>query len=134
MTPAQSARAQEHVAELGRQHGIRVRRVSIWEKSGAFLATRIVYVPREIVDPIDYLCALHEFGHILYRPSAMRHEAAGDDIAVEVTCEAAAWGWALKHVDPVVVPRMTKHLRSQIAGCWSSFIKDLDWRPNRVEV
>lgn len=134
MTPAQRARAAEHIIELGRQHRIRVRRVSTWEKSGAFRTTRIVYVPREIRRPIDYLCALHEFGHILYRPSAARHEASAGCIAVEMTCEAAAWGWALKHVDPAAVPVMTNRLRADIGGCWTSFFRDRDFRPNTKSV
>lgn len=130
MTPAQRARAAEHIVELGRKHHIKVRRVSTWDHSAAFRTTRIVYVPREIKQPIDYLCALHEFGHILYRPSAVRSEASAGCIAVEMTCEAAAWGWALKHVDHAAVPVMTKRLAADIGACLMSFFDSRDFRPN----
>lgn len=134
MNAARRARAEAHVRELGHKHAITVRRVSTWEKSGAFRVTRIIYIARELAAPIDYLCALHEFGHILYRPSAMRHEIAHLDIATELTCEAAAWGWAIKHVDPAVVPCMTPSLRGQIGGCWTSFIMHRDFRPTTERV
>lgn len=132
MNRAQRARAAEHITELGKANNIRVRRVSSWEKSGAFRATRIVYVAREMDTVMAYLAALHEFGHILYPPSAKRHERAHADLAVEVTCEAAAWGWALKHVDHHVVPMITPAIRREIGACWTSFFYDHNFRPITV--
>lgn len=130
MTPAQRARAEAHIVELGQKHRITIRRVSNWRKAGAFYSSRLVYVPREMKKPIDYLTALHELGHLIYRPSSMRVWASSSDLKAEIVCEAAAWAWALDNVDPRVVTRMTPALRDEIGGCWTSFFHLIDFRPS----
>jgi hypothetical protein len=130
VTPLQQTRAREHITTLARANGVIVRKVTRWEKAGAFKASRIVYVPWPIKEPIDYLVSLHELGHILDRASASRAENAANDLAVEMICEAAAWAWAIKHVSPGVVPKMTPDLRALISTCWSSFFAKADFRPN----
>lgn len=127
LTARQSARANEHVLELGRKYGIRVRRVSTWRKAGAFWSSRTVYVARDMLTQIDYLSALHEFGHIVYQPSSKRVWAAPTDQKAELVCEAAAWAWALGNVDPAVVRRMSPTLRNEIGGCWTSFFHQRDF-------
>lgn len=134
VTPAQRSRAEAHIVDLGRKHHITIRRVSSWRKAGAFYSSRLVYVPRTIREPIDYLTALHELGHLIYRPSSMRVWAASSDLKAEIVCEAAAWAWALDNVDHRAVPKMTAALRDEIGGCWTSFFHLADFRPSTVKV
>lgn len=136
MTPAQRARAAEHIIELGRRHTIKVRRVSTWEKAAARPDLRVVWVPR-VRTKMDYVVALHEFGHVLDRRAARLYAREGDepaDTANEIVMEAAAWAWALKHLDRTVVGEMSEPLRREIGRCWASALCIRYFRPRTHSV
>lgn len=89
--------------------------------------TRIVWVPR-VRTHMDYLTSLHEFGHVLDRRAAKLSTA--DDTASEIVMEAAAWAWALRHIDRAVIGEMSESLRHEIGRCWASFLCIQHFRPN----
>lgn len=77
---------------------------------------------------MDYVTALHEFGHVLDRRAAKLF--ACDDTASDLVMEAAAWGWALKHIDRGVTGEMSDTLRREIGRCWASNLCIRHFRPS----
>lgn len=67
---------------------------------------------------MDYAASMHELGHVLDRRAAKLH--GYEDTASEIVMEAAAWAWALKHLDRTIIGEMTETLRREIGLCWAS--------------
>lgn len=128
MTPAQRARAQEHVAELCSKHRITARRASRWYKAVAFPLTRIIYFPPRMENETDYLVSLHEIGHVVDRRASKLWLTENQTNAI--LCEASAWAWAYRNVDRQACPVIPRHTRNAIAGLWSTYLPS---RPNRVD-
>lgn len=132
MNTARQARAEAHVRQLAERHGILVRRVTTWEKAAARPDLRIVWVPKMRTN-LDYLIAMHEFGHVLDRRAAKLYNQGGyEDSSTEIVMEAAAWAWGLKHLDRAVVGEMSEPLRREIGRCWASFLCIKFFRPTTV--
>lgn len=127
VTPAQRARATAHIAKLAKTKNVKVRRVSNWEKGAARPDLRVVWIPK-VRTHMDYLTAMHELGHVLDRRAAKLH--GNEDTASEIVMEAAAWAWALKHVDRTVTGEMSEALRREIGRCWASNLCIRYFRPN----
>lgn len=114
MTPFQ-ARATAAVEQLARRHRVLIH----WKHDSdgeAHIKTRQVWTkPPSTI--LKYLSALHELGHIVDRWSVAAHNR-GDTL----TCEAAAWEYALAAADPVLVPELTRKVRQKITSFWGSYI------------
>lgn len=94
--------AEKHLRRLARQSGIRVHWVKgrDWlHKCEAYEAARMVSIPRPN-NQRQYLVGLHEIGHILGpMPNSSRNDWPGTPGQFFMAMEAAAWGWAVEHID-----------------------------------
>lgn len=92
--------AQEHVKAIARAEGIRIR----WVKGPqwmdfceAYRVARLVSIPT-CQNPMQYLVALHELGHVL-GPFQLRHEFPGYTAAAfHLLEEAGADLWSAEHI------------------------------------
>jgi len=120
MPPHIRARAMEHIEELARARKVRVHWVKSRWKAEAHVTTRQVWIPR-IRSGIDYLIALHEFGHICCRRS---RRAADNEWSreTEMISESAAWAWAVEQI----APGLRRHLKDDdwdwVASCLLSYL------------
>ena len=117
-SPSERKAAREHLLRLARRHGIEIawRPERRWYESECHVGHRIMWV-REPKILMDYLAALHEFGHMV----CPRAAAAGNHIATE---EAAAWDWALAHMPRPFRQQLTGKHYDLMGGAWASCLRD----------
>lgn len=124
VTPADRRRAWVHIYELAERHRIKVRKAKTRDLSESHIATRQVWVPPRMVSVLDYLIALHEFGHIASPTSRGLALRADYDLDAEVRCEAAAWAWVVKYADLVLLALSTEADWSEVGGWYlGSFLR-----------
>lgn len=107
----------KHIESLAREHGISIHwRRRSWSHFEAHVASRMVFVgpPTSL---LRYLSALHEIGHIV---DTWAHPLDEDD--KKLSCEAAAWEWALAHALPGAIEATTPYVRERIADAWASYL------------
>lgn len=92
-----------------------------WD-SECHINTRQVWVPRQLRAPIDYLVALHEFGHIL-SPVAVHLFSNHMPLERTAAMEAAAWAWAVQAAEPEVFDEMTEKDWTHVAKSMVSHIR-----------
>ncbi len=108
--------AEKHLLDLAREHRIILHwRRRNWTHFEAHPATRMVFVGRP-TSAIRYLGALHEMGHIV-SPVA-RAARRGHSL----TCEAAAWDWALDAADPRLMPDDMVEIRQKVGRAWATYL------------
>lgn len=86
----------------------------------AVVEQRRIEVP-PIVRASDYLCALHEIGHI-----ASKRAQRKDDMpcgADEINVEGAAWAWAADRAMPEIVAKMSESEWAGIGSAMVSYIR-----------
>lgn len=111
--------ATEHVEKLCQRRGIAVRwRVGV--APYAVVEQRRIEI-RPIVRASDYLCALHEIGHIASKRAQRKDDTAKG--ADEIRVEAAAWAWAADRAYPEVVAKMSESEWADIACAMVSYIR-----------
>lgn len=111
------AAAVASVERLAKKHKITVH----WRSDGvaeSHINTRQVWA-KGIIDVYSYLEALHELGHIA-SPDARRYYERGRTL----TCEAAAWEWALFAADPEVVYQLPAAARRKIGLAWVTYVDE----------
>lgn len=109
--------ARAHIERLSSRHHVDVRAVKKMWDSEALVSARTVVIP-DPTTPMRYLIALHEFGHLLDKVSAMvvnHHEAA---------CEAAAWAWAVDHARPALLAHLTARDWHRVGHAWATCLAD----------
>lgn len=108
-------KATAHVEKLARTNNVMVH----WRKGKvqeAHESTSQIWVT-PIKRQIDYLEALHEIGHIV-DPTCR----ATNRSAIPLSAEGGAWEWAMWHVDPDILPRLSDATRRHIQECWGSYV------------
>lgn len=122
MSPDDRQAAWAHLRALATEHHIKMHSAKSRWKSEAHLPTRQVWVPKHMRAVIDYLVALHEFGHIL---SPMANHLFANHMPLERTAamEAAAWAWAVQAAEPEVFDEMTDKDWSLVAQAMVSHIR-----------
>lgn len=116
-------RATEHVQRLGRRRGIEVifhARHRSNSSSWSCGELRRTSGPH-ITSPLDYLCHLHEIGHIASnrKLTLTGKPRAGE----EVLDEAAAWAWAAAQADPVIMRRMSAAEWRKVGQFFISYVQ-----------
>lgn len=109
--------AGDAVEKLARRYRIKVWWVAP-DGPEAHIGTRQIWANPTIRE-YDYLAALHELGHIV-DPDAKRLHAKGNTLP----CEAAAWQWAIDHLDPLLVTRLSKATRKRVRNAWATYLPD----------
>lgn len=100
------ADATDHIRELARANGIRIRWAQQWHQSTSTDA-HVIVVPKPYNARL-YMVALHELGHLV-DPLSRRLWAATERTHNRyrardyLACEAAATGWAIVNADPQLV-------------------------------
>lgn len=123
--------AWDHIDRLAAEHGITVKLCGKILDAEAFIAAKVVLVPRRMT-PVTYLVALHELGHIASAISRRSHyewvrgcqQGAVWNDEVAMACEAAAWGWAWGHVDKTVLPRITQKTTDRVMQMLATHLND----------
>lgn len=119
LSPALRKEATEHVEKLCQRRGITVR----WRPGVAPFAVveqRRIEVP-PIVRASDYLCALHEIGHIASKRARRKNDTAKG--ADEINVEAAAWAWAAGRAAPEIVAKMSETEWASIGSALISYLR-----------
>lgn len=122
MSPDDRRTAWTHLRALATDHGIKMHKAKSRWRSEAHLGTRQVWVPKEMRAPIDYLVALHEFGHIL-SPCAVHLWSNHMPLERTTAMEAAAWAWAVQAAEPELFDEMTDKDWDLIAQAMVSHIR-----------
>lgn len=95
--------ARVHLTTLAGREGIKIKWVNGrgWmDKAEAFGVARVVVIPKPY-NAVQYLVALHEFGHVLAKMTWA--DRTGFEIGeAKMMYEAAAWGWAVTHIHPTL--------------------------------
>lgn len=106
-----------HLLRLAKRNDIEIawRPERRWYEFECHVGQRVMWV-REPRSLMDYLAALHEFGHLI----GPRAQAAYGHVATE---EAAAWDWALVHIPTRFRRRLTRRHYDLVGSAWASCLK-----------
>lgn len=88
--------AEDHLLDLADEHEVQI----MWDDNPqhAYTTYRVVHISHP-TDPVKYLIALHEFGHIcsprarLFERKFYKDPREYDDYLL---CESSAWAWAAR--------------------------------------
>lgn len=93
--------ARSHIVNAGEVYNVRIHWTDkAYTDAESDVGTRQVWLPK-VRTTVDYLVALHEFGHILSPLAVTLHNIG--NLQEEMACEAAAWGWAFENAAPELV-------------------------------
>lgn len=84
---------------------------------------------------MDYMAAMHELGHVI-DPAARKREVNFKAAYINGTgnrvikyelliLEAAAWAWAVKTAQPLILKALTPAEWTRIGKCWASHAGDV---------
>jgi hypothetical protein len=124
VSPEDRRAAWAHLRHLAETNRIRMHPTKRRWASEAHQHTRQVFVPRRMSEVIDYLVALHEFGHIL---STLANRLVTNHTPLErlAASEGAAWAWAVQNAEPELLEGATDKDWELIGSALVSHIRHL---------
>ncbi len=114
-------RAQHHLESLAARHEITI----VWSDALPKCTNHnIVYIRRPF-NAVEYLSGLHEMGHIV-SPRALHYEGRWnkeyDDMLL---METAAWAWAVRFCDPVLLEMIESTTWRQLGTFISTYLREI---------
>lgn len=122
MVPEDRRAAWAHLRSLAAEYRIKMHATKPRWDSECHINTRQVWVPRQLRAPIDYLVALHEFGHIL-SPLANQLISSNTPLERLTAAEGAAWAWAVQSAEAHLIDLMGEDDWRQVGTALVSHIK-----------
>ena len=121
MSPDDRRAARAHLKRLASDQRIKMHTTQDRWRAEADVPSRQVFVPRKMVSALDYLIALHEFGHIL---SGLGRRIHSDQLLQPLAAgEAACWAWAVENAEPHLLRLMTEEDWDEVGRAMVSHIK-----------
>lgn len=123
MNAAARRAAWSHLRQLATEQKIKLHPTKARWQAEAHISTRQVFTPRRMTAPIDYLVALHEFGHILSTLANHLMVPPHPSAEQQAAAEGAAWSWAFSNAEPELLALMTATDWALVGDCMVSHIR-----------